>query len=236
MATTRTERVAGPGGESFDAHVALPEGGSGSGVLLLHEIFGVNDYVRDVAQRLAGLGHVVLAPDLFWRQGPGHELNTSDEESLGRGVETATGWFADVPSGLADLGAALAHLRALPEVTGRVAVLGFCFGGTLTYLAAANLSVDAAVSYYGSGLPDQIPLLDEIRAPLLVHFGGDDPFIERGGIDRFAAAAEAHANVTVVVHEGGGHAFDNSFTPFSQPEHAARAWTMTTELLARTLG
>ena len=85
MIATRSERIAIPDGE-LGAHVALPAAGAGRGLVLLHEIFGVNVYVRDVAERLGELGYVVLAPDLYWRTQPGFALDEHDEEGVRAGI------------------------------------------------------------------------------------------------------------------------------------------------------
>ena len=116
MHATRTETVQTPDGKLFDAHVAIPSGGHGRGVLLVHEVVGVNDYIRDVAQRLAGLGCVVLAPDVFWRQQPGLALDSSDQSNIAPAIEVSNQWDSGI--GLGDLGVALEHLKALQESAG----------------------------------------------------------------------------------------------------------------------
>ena len=122
------------------------------------------------------------------------------------------------------------------EVTGGVGVLGFCLGGTLAYLVAAAASPDAAVSYYGSGVPGALDQADDITCPLLVHFGGDDPYIPREQIEAAREALASRPGVSFVVHEGAGHAFDNSLAPmFHQPEAAGAAWQHTADFLAEAL-
>ncbi|MBA3303192.1 MAG: dienelactone hydrolase family protein, partial [Acidimicrobiia bacterium] len=179
---TRTETVTAPDGGTFDAHVALPEGGTGPGLLLLQEIFGVNSYLKAVGDRLAWLGYVVLAPDLFWRI----ERNIAlphDKASLA----TAFGYLQrfDLDQGLLDCDAALAHLRALPEVDdGKAGVLGFCLGGRMAYGVAARSEPDTAVSYYGSGIADALDEAGRITSPVLFHFGQEDPFIGLDQVER----------------------------------------------------
>ena len=115
--------------------------------------------------------------------------------------------------------AALATLRDLPEVAGKPAgVLGFCLGGTLAWQVAANGDPDVAVCYYGSGIPGFLEDADEIACPVLLHFGGADPYIPREDVDAVAAMAAKHDAIECHVQEGAGHAFDNSFAPqFSNP-------------------
>lgn len=234
MTSTRTEQISTDGG-TFAGHVALPDSGSGPGVLLLQEIFGVNDYIRSVAARLAAAGYVAMAPDLFWRLEPGVEINTTGDEALTEGVGYA-GRF-DNEAGITDLAASLAHLRSLPEVSGKVAAMGFCFGGTMAFLAAANLDPDCAVSYYGSGVAGAIGLAPQVTCPLLLHFGDNDPFLPNSDVETIVSATESMPNVEVRVATGAGHAFDNFMHPgFSNPEAAAGAWERTAAFLAEHLG
>jgi len=228
----RTQVTAGDG-VAFDALLATPDSGTGPGLVLFQEIFGVGPYIEAVAERLTGLGYVVLAPDLFWRIEPNLVL-PHDEGGLVKAMETAQQF--DPEAGLADCDAALAHVRSLPEVTGGAGVIGFCFGGTLAFQVAARSSPDAAVSYYGSGVPDSLALADRITCPLLLHFGGDDPYLPAEQVEAVRLALAGRAGVELHVHEGAGHAFDNHEAPaFHQPDAAATAWAQTTDFLRRTL-
>jgi carboxymethylenebutenolidase len=142
----------------------------------------------------------------------------------------------DADAAVGDVGAALDHLRSLPEVRGGVGVLGFCLGGTIAYLAAAAASPDAVVSYYGSGVPAALDQADDIRCPMLVHFGGEDPYIPRDQIEAAREALADRPGVTFVVHEGAGHAFDNHEAEmFHDPEAARRAWQQTADFLKTAL-
>ncbi|HEV7807713.1 MAG TPA: dienelactone hydrolase family protein [Solirubrobacteraceae bacterium] len=232
---TRSERIQTTDG-AFDAHVAIPQSGSGPGMLLIHEIFGVNDYVKDAARRLAELGYVVLAPDLYWRTQPGLALRHEGED-LQRAF-AAMGQL-DVETAARDAVVALAALRELPEVAsagGRAGVLGFCLGGTLAYRVAVHSDPDTAVCYYGSGIPGALDDAASILSPTLLHWGGADPFIAREQVDAVAAMAAGREGFECHVHEDAGHAFDNSFAPqFHHPAAAAAAWELTSAFLERTL-
>ncbi|MGO1054442.1 dienelactone hydrolase family protein [Crossiella sp. CA198] len=232
--TTRVETVTVSDG-TFDLSVWLPEATTPRpGILLVQEIFGVGDYISAVAADLAALGYVVAAPDLFWRQ---HRNWAADhgEEGLKASMELVG--KHDFPGGITDSLAALEVLRGLPEVSGRpVGALGFCFGGTVTFFLAAQGDPDAVVSFYGSGVPDNAGLLADISAPILIHFGGADPYIPRAEVAKVEAAAQGRANVELHVQEQAGHAFHNRKAPaFHHPEAAAEAWRLTEEFLARTL-
>lgn len=230
--SSRVERVQVPGG-AFDLSLWLPEAGSGPGLLVIQEIYGVSDYIREVAADLAGLGYVVGAPDLFWRLEPGYQAH-HDDEGLKRSLEMGSRF--DAEQGVADAAAALDHLAALPEVEGGIGVIGFCLGGTIAYFLAAKAEPDVVVSFYGSGVPDNTDALERITVPVQFHFGGSDPFIPRDQVARVEQAAAGRPNVEMHVEEDAGHAFHNRKAPmFHVPEPAARAWQRTEEFLRRNL-
>jgi len=231
--TVRVEQVSTPDGE-MDAHVVLPEAGSGPGIVVLQEIFGVGDYIKEAADRLAGLGYVALAPDLYWRIEPNIALG-HDEAGLGRAFEVAQ--QLDPELAVRDSVDALRTLRGLPEVTDRRAgVLGFCLGGTLAFEVAIASEPDVAVCYYGSGIAGMLDEADRITCPALLHFGGADQYIPREQAETVGVFAASRPNMECHIHEGAGHAFDNHASEmFHQPEPAARAWELTREFLARTL-
>lgn len=232
-ATSRVERVRTSDGE-LDAHVALPESGSGPGIVVLQEIFGVGGYIKEATERLAGIGYVALAPDLYWRIEPGIAI---DHTEAGMGEAFQTAQQLDHPLAVSDSIDALKALRGLPEVTdGKAGVLGFCLGGTLAFEVAVQSDPDTAVCYYGSGIPEMLDRAEEIRCTVLFHFGGQDPYIPREQAERVCAFARTQSNMECHIQLDAGHAFDNHEAPmFHQPEPAARAWALTTDFLARTL-
>ncbi len=222
-----------PDGGEMGAYVALPESGHGPGLLVLMEIFGVGAYIRRAAERLAELGYVALAPDLYRRTQPGLEL-AHDEEGL-RAAFAAVGQL-DIPGAVQDSIVALDHLRELPEVDGPAGVLGFCLGGTIAFFVAAEGDPAAAVCYYGSGIPEALDQTDKITAPVQFHFGAQDGYISIEQAELVAAAADARPGWECHIQPDGGHAFDNHESEmFHRPEAAARAWERTSEFLAREL-
>jgi carboxymethylenebutenolidase len=231
--TTRTQTTA-TGDGAMGGYLAIPQSGSGPGLVLVHEIFGVNAYVRDVADRLAEAGYVTLAPDLFWRTAPGLDL-PNDDAGMQAGMAAAQ--ELDFPAAVADAIAALGALRELPEVSGgRAGVLGFCFGGSISWQVAAAGDPDVAVPYYGSAIPGALDVAGQVTCPMLMHWGGADPFIAREGIDAVAAMAAGRDNIDCEIHEGAGHAFDNHKSErFYVPQAAAEAWAQTMAFLGREL-
>ena len=235
MTTTRNETISTSDSGTFSSHLAIPPSGHGPGVLVIQEVFGVNEYIRDVCDRLANAGYVALAPDLFWRLEPGIEFDSSDQDNIGPAIEVASRF--DPVAGLADLGDALEHLRSLEETQGASAVIGFCFGGTQAFRMAAHLDPACVVSYYGSGTADLLGDLDKVNCAVTFHFGDNDPYLPMTDIDKIKAAVADRNDITVHVHKGGGHAFDNSFAPhFSQPEIASVAWAQTLAFLFLHIG
>ena len=230
---TRVEAVTTGDAAGMPCHVALPASGRGPGILVLQEIFGVNDYVHSRSETLAGLGYVAMAPDLYWRLEAAVAI-PHDEA----GLQRAFGYMQrlDEPRAVGDAVAAVDLLRGLPEVTGSVAVLGFCLGGRIGYHVTAGSRPDAAVLYYGSGTAAALDLAPDIRCPVLFHFGADDAYIPPEQVEAIRAAFRDRADVEFDVQPGAGHAFDNHLAPMFHVPHArAAAWELTEDFLRRRL-
>lgn len=225
----RTEAVAcGDAGE-MDLFVWEPTGAPVGSVLLIQEIFGVGPYIRAVAERLAVAGYVVGAPDVFWRFAPNW---ASDHTPEGLQASIAEVSKLDGQQAVADCVAALAHLGAIDGVDQAPAVLGFCLGGTLAWGVAAVGRPSCCVSYYGSGVPSMIDLIDQVTCPTLFHFGSDDPYLPNEGVEALVAAIAGRDGFQVNI-EHAGHAFDNHESEmFHQPDAAKAAWAKTTTFLA----
>lgn len=233
MTTTRQVSVHAPDGGSFDAQVTIPDGGRGPGILLLQEIFGVNDFMATKAESLAALGFVVLCPDVFWRVQPNLALPHHDE-ALEEAFGVAGRYREEVPDELkvGDLVAALEHLQGLPEVRVRTGVVGYCLGGFLAYRVAAAGRPDACVAYYGSGIEAFLDEAEAIACPILFHYGDADPYIPMSAIEQVAASFAARPNARIEIQPGAGHAFENLLAPrFANPEAAARSWPVTVAFL-----
>ncbi|MCW5625831.1 MAG: dienelactone hydrolase family protein, partial [Burkholderiales bacterium] len=149
-------------GGSFKAYLAVPRSGKGPGIVLCQEIFGVNGFIREVADYYAEEGYTVLAPDLFWRIEPGIELGYTEDDW--KRAFDLFGRF-DTDKGMADITATVKMLRGLPQVAGKVGALGFCLGGRLAYLAAARSGVDCAVGYYGVTIDQYLDDAKKITVP-----------------------------------------------------------------------
>lgn len=235
-APIRTEwiSVASDGGR-MDAYLALPPAGQGPGLLLLQEIFGVNEHIRAVADQYALAGFSVLAPDLFWRDAPRIELGYVGAER-DRGLElmkTVTRERA-----LADMRASVAALRARPECAARVGAIGYCMGGRLAFVAAAQCGVDAAVCYYGGGIATQLDLAPSIRCPVQFHHAEHDASIAPDAVAAVRQAmvgAPAAADAEFHDYAGAQHGFNCWARAAYQPASAALALGRSLQFLATRL-
>lgn len=197
-------------GDAFDAYLALPAAGEGPGVVMIPEIFGVNEGLRRCADLFADHGYAVLAPDIFWRL----ERNVR----LDYGEAAYKKAFAlhhafDYEQGVADMTDAIEWLRGQPFCTGGICVTGFCLGGTMAYLAAARCDIDAAAGYYGTRIQNFLGDAANISRPLLLHFGEQDHTTPPDIRDPILKAVAGNANVTSYVYENAGHAFANPARP-----------------------
>jgi len=220
-------------GGTFDAYMAIPASGSGPGLILLHEIFGVNPHIRELADLYAEEGYVVLAPDLFWRMKPGVELGYSEED-----VRTARDYYQrfDIDLAIRDIGDALQTLRADPRCNGKVGALGFCLGGKLAYLAAARMPLDAAVSYYGVGIEQNLAEAVSIRGPIALHFAAEDKFVSAEARIAIKKAMAENDQAEIYIYPGADHAFNNRERETFRRPSASLAHSRTISLLRRTIG
>ncbi len=231
MGESRTIAVPRDTGE-MPMHVWAPESGSGPGLLLVQEIFGVGAYIGAVAERLADAGYVVAAPEVFWRFAPGW---ASDHDQAGLEASLAKVGEMDPELAAGDCAAALEALGNLDEVHGAPGVLGFCLGGTLAWAVAASGEPSVCVSYYGSGVAAMLGMIDAVTCPTLFHFGNDDPYIPADDIEAINEAIDGRSNFVLNV-ENAGHAFDNHESEMFWNESAAQAaWAKTMAHLAEHL-
>ena len=196
--------VAGGGG--FRGYLTVPAAGSGPGLVIEQEIFGVNASLRAIADLYAEEGYVCLVPDLFWRMEPGVDLGYEGDD-----LAKAFGFYQrfGVDQGLADIGAAIEALRARPECTGKVGAMGFCLGGKLAYLTAARHDIAAAVSFYGVGIEQALTESGGIACPVLMHFAAEDSYVPKAAVEAVSAHFAGRPEVRIHVYPGVDHAFYN---------------------------
>jgi carboxymethylenebutenolidase len=180
-------------GSRVPAYEARPLGSPKGAVVVIQEIFGVNSHIRNVVDGYAAEGYLAVAPATFHRVKPGVELGYA-ETDMGKGFGYKTAVEAlPAPGVMQDIQAAIAH--AAQASGGKVAIVGYCWGGLLTWRAACTLTgLSAAAPYYGGGVTTEAEIARQPRVPVLAHFADDDKWIPLDTVDAFK---QAHPEVTV---------------------------------------
>jgi carboxymethylenebutenolidase len=185
---------------TFHCHVDYPSTpGPHPVVIVLQEIFGINEGMRTIARNYAMKGYIAVVPDLFWRAEPGVALTEAEFE---KGMALYRGF--DVDKGVQDIAAVIAAARTLEDSNGKVGVTGYCLGGLLTYLSAARTDGDAFAAYYGGGTDQHLDEAGKISAPLLYHLAGADAYIPAAAQEAIRAALP---DAQIHVYPGRDHAF-----------------------------
>ena len=192
-------------GGSFGAYVSLPPAGFGPGLLVIQEIFGVNDHIKNICDQYALDGFVAVAPDVFWRQEPRVELSY-DSAGIAKGLQLFDGLNIDIAA--AELQRAVEAIRHIPSCTGKVGAMGFCMGGLLAFVCAARAGVESSVIYYGTRLDQHLELVQDITCPLLFHFASNDEHISTQTVNKIKMSLSGKDNCRVVVHKNSGHGFN----------------------------
>ncbi|MFP6710983.1 MAG: dienelactone hydrolase family protein, partial [Rhodospirillales bacterium] len=221
--------IAAKDGGSFKAYCSKPASGSGPALVMIQEIFGITDWIKEIADQFAAQGYLVVAPDMFWRFDPGFVANPAVEEEF----QKAFGYLGviDHDKAVEDVDAALTAAKAMPECNGKGAVTGFCMGGTLVYLSAARLDLDAAIAYYGTQIHEYLEEGKNVTCPMLFHMGEDDDTFSVEDRNKIHAALIGKENVSIHMYDAG-HAFANSHNPSHHvPDAAAAAHERTFKLL-----
>jgi carboxymethylenebutenolidase len=223
-------------GSPMGCFLAAPEGaGPFPGVLVVQHAPGVDEFIQEICQRLAGEGYVAIAPELYHRE---------TEEQRQDDPLTRMGRLRDAEIAR-DVDAAVERLRSLPEVDGeRVGIVGFCMGGRVALMMAAlNPAFKACVDFYGGNImvawgegPAPIDLVPQLRCPVLGLFGAEDTNPSPQDVARLDQEMTRHGKPHQFhSYPGAGHAFLNRFRPTYRPEAAADAWRKCLDFLARHL-
>jgi carboxymethylenebutenolidase len=235
--------------DGFSGYLSEPDGAPRGALIVIHEIWGLVDHIKDVADRFAAEGYLVLAPDLLSQVGidahVGAELQgimqNPDPEKRNAGQPLLREKMAPLQApGYAQfavdaLKRCVDYLARQPGIDGRIAVTGFCFGGTYAFaLAAADSRVRAVVPFYGS--PPALDQVGAITAPVLAFYGANDERLMLSLPDVTTAMTDAGVDFRTKVYDGAGHAFFNDTNPYSyNAEVASDAWSRAVTFLERSL-
>jgi carboxymethylenebutenolidase len=225
---TEMVEIASPNGSgNVKGYLARPANASGKlpGVLVVHENRGLNPHIEDIARRIALDGYMAFAPDALTPLGgyPGDE-------------DKARELFAklDQPSTLEDFVASSAYLKTRADCSGKIGVVGFCYGGGIAHTLSTRLpDLNAAVSFYGNHPPAQNAA--KVKSPLLIHFAGVDERINAAWPTYEAALKEASVAYTAHQYPGTQHGFNNDTTPRFDATSAKLAWDRTMAFFNKTL-
>jgi len=240
-----TERVEIPleDGGTMGGYLARPDqGGPHPAVLVYMEIFGINGHIRDIAERVAREGYVALAPDYFHRTGPGIELGY-DEAGMSQGIALLGKLVASEM--ISDARSAVDYLREREDTTDKMGCMGFCIGGHMAYLTAAESDVDATASFYGGGIaadagpggePSTLGRTSGINGRILCLFGDKDLLIPKPQVDAIRKALRSSGvDHEVVVYKGCDHGFFCDQRASYDAEAAKDAWGRVKTLFATEL-
>ncbi len=226
-----TITIKGPDG-SFSGYLSKPKSGTGPGIVVIQEIFGVNKVMRDLTDWYASQGFVALCPDLFWRIEPGIDITDQTEEEWKQAFDLF-GKF-DVDKGIVDIGATIDTLR--PMTTGKVGAVGYCLGGQLAYLTACRTSSDASVGYYGVNIQNRLDDAKGIKKPLMLHIAGKDEFVPPEAQEQVVAGLRDNSHVTIHRYPEMDHAFARPGGAHYDKKTADEANDRTVKFFQRHLG
>ena len=213
----------------FDSYLAAPASGKGAGVILISTISGVDSDMTHYADALAAEGFVASAPDMFWRDADPGPLTWNDD---GRKRAFARNDRYDLELGMRDLADVIADLKKHPRCNGKIAVMGFCFGGPFALLAAARYGTDAGISFHGSHVEKHLDEVERVRCPLSFHYGDQDQVAPMAAIERIRQAFDRLADAKIFVYPGGGHGF-MTMTRGYMESVARPAWARALEVLKK---
>ena len=214
-------RLKASDGHEFDAWQASPTGRPKAGLMVLQEIFGVTDHIRRITEAFASHGYLAIAPSLFDRIQPGIRLDYAD---VMRARDTMM--KLDFDQCVLDMAATAAALRSARKV----AAVGYCWGGAMADLAACQIDIDAAASYYGSRTTSWLEL--QPRCPVIYHFGALDPLIPAEVVEQIQGG---RPNGEFHIYADAGHGFNCDERPDFRPDSAALALERTLKFFDREL-
>jgi carboxymethylenebutenolidase len=219
---------------TFSAYVARPARASAPAVVVIQEIFGVNQVMRDITDGLAGQGYLAICPDLFWRIEPGVDITDKSPAEWKRAFELMNAF--DAETGVEDIAATIAHVRADAGCNGKVGAVGYCLGGQLAFLTATRTDADGCVSYYGVGLEGRVAEAEKLTHPLLMHIAEEDQFVPKPAQAVILGALKDHPQIEIHTYPGCNHAFAREGGEHFDAAAAKLANGRTLQFFAKVLG
>jgi carboxymethylenebutenolidase len=220
-------------GGQFSAYLAVPKSGKGPGVVVIQEIFGVNQVMREITDSLAAQGYTAICPDLFWRQKPGIQITDKTKAEWDQAMALMQGMDQD--KAVEDLKSTLAALRKHPACSGRAGAVGYCLGGRLAFMMATRSDADATVSYYGVMLDGLLGESRNIKHPLLMHIAEKDQFVPPEVQTKIKEGLRTNSKVTMYTYKGADHAFARIGGGHYDKDSADMANARTAEFFKRNL-
>lgn len=220
--------IPNPSGRDFGAYKI----GDGPVIIVLQEIFGVNEVMRETCAKVADHGYTALCPDLFHQFEPGIELDDHKDEGLAQAFDYYKRF--DVDRAMSDIAATIKAARTFHP--GKVGAMGFCLGGYLAYRTATDTDIDASVGFYGVGIQDGLDKAAQIKAPLLLHIAGQDEFVPPAAQTKMHEGLDDHDHVTLHDYPDRDHAFARLNGLHFHQEDAETAWSRTFDFFQQHLG
>lgn len=218
---------------SMPIYVAKPQGeGAYPCVIVLQEIFGVNHHIRDVADRVAAEGYIAIAPDLFYREGKRFECSYTE---MDKAFEQAGKFNND--NFLTDIDALLSSIRKRGDLKNNlITTLGFCLGGQLSYLAACTKNITSAICFYGGKIMTLLDKTSGIDCPIILFFGGKDPYIPTQDVEYIKTALEDNnKQAKIHIYDNADHGFFCNERGNYNEIAAKDSWEKTKSFLKTTL-
>ena len=220
-------------GGSFQAYIAMPDALPAPAVIVIQEIFGVNDGMKQKCDWLASKGFIAVCPDLFWRIEPGIVLTDKTDEEWARAFDLFQKF--DVDKGIEDIKATKHVLRGHANANGKVGAMGYCLGGKLAYLTSTRSDIDVSVGYYGVGLGDMLDEAENISTSLMLHIAEEDEYVSKEEQEKVKSKLSGNNQVTIHSYPGMDHAFSRVGGAHYNEEAATLADNRTIEFLKGNL-
>jgi carboxymethylenebutenolidase len=217
-------------GRVFSAYLSHPEISNGKAIVLLPEVYNINQWVQEKTRKYARAGYTVIAPDLFWRQKrDSHYEYSHPTEAREQGEK------ADIHGVLDDIGDCVNTLKKLAANQDlQVSCIGFCLGGRIASLAAQRSDITSSISYYGVKLEEDLEAITNTKKEILFFFGSDDIWVSEKTVHAIEAIAKHNPYVKVKVFTGAKHGFDREIHENYSPSASEEAFSLVNDFLQKT--